>query len=310
MITGVLGDVTAVDVDVLVLKYANGHHGADLAVARKVGITATTAEAGRYKFVDTAGTIAAKQVLVIGVGNLYGFEYQQIESFAQRAVELVRKHSPATNSVGITNHGPGYGLDELASLERLVSGLEQGLGRSSLPSIQIIEFKPQRFERINHFLRGSPTHLNKPRVNALDSYNRLTSSKLNTSTDSRNRIFSAMPFKEELLDHWDLAIQPAAHQNQLVIERLDHESFTGDIVQEIRTRIERSRAVFALLDEMNPNVFLEVGYAWGVKKPTILALREGVDAPFDVRGQKMLRYNRLGELKTCLASELSALPAE
>jgi hypothetical protein len=47
------------------------------------------------------------------------------------------------------------------------------------------------------------------------------------------RIFASMPFAEDFLDHWELALQPAAHENNLLIERLDHESFVGDIVNEI-----------------------------------------------------------------------------
>jgi hypothetical protein len=61
------------------------------------------------------------------------------------------------------------------------------------------------------------------------------------------------------------------------------------------------------LDEGNPNVFLEVGYAWGVERPTILALHETSEPPFDVRGHKILRYSRIGELKSMVAAELTGL---
>jgi hypothetical protein len=88
-----------------------------------------------------------------------------------------------------------------------------------------------------------------------------------------------MPFNPNFLDHWELAFQPAAHDNGLLIERLDHETFLGDIVTEIRNRISKCVAVGALLDEGNPNVFLEVGYAWGVGKPTILVLGEASEPP-------------------------------
>jgi hypothetical protein len=119
-----------------------------------------------------------------------------------------------------------------------------------------------------------------------------------------------MPFAEKFLDHLDYALAPAAHSNQLLLERLDYEHFTGDIVDEIKVRIERASAVVAVLDENNPNVFLEVGYAWGVRKPTVLILHEDCDPPFDVKGQKILRYNRLKQLEERLTHELGGLKSK
>ncbi len=61
------------------------------------------------------------------------------------------------------------------------------------------------------------------------------------------------------------------------------------------------------LDDFNPNVFLEVGYAWGLGKPTVLILREGVEPPFDVQSHRILRYSRLGELRKLVERELAGL---
>jgi hypothetical protein len=115
-------------------------------------------------------------------------------------------------------------------------------------------------------------------------------------------VFAAMPFKPTFLDHWELALQQAAHEANLLIERLDYEHFTGEIISEIKNRITKCAAVVGLLDEANPNVFLEIGYAWGLEKPTVLALHRESEPPFDVRGHKILRYGRIGEL-TVMATE-------
>ncbi|MNC98827.1 hypothetical protein D3C83_169030 [compost metagenome] len=56
-------------------------------------------------------------------------------------------------------------------------------------------------------------------------------------------------------------------------------------------------------------MFLEVGYAWGVGKPTILAFAAGSEPAFDVRTQRIIRYDRIGQLKAMLHSELSGLAA-
>ena len=44
-------------------------------------------------------------------------------AFAKRALLTVRKERPTARSVAITIHGPGYGLDELDSIDSLVNGL-------------------------------------------------------------------------------------------------------------------------------------------------------------------------------------------
>ena len=57
----------------------------------------------------------------------------------------------------------------------------------------------------------------------------------------------------------------------------------------------------------NPNVFLEIGYSWGVGRPTILVYEDGGRAPFDVRGQRNIRYASIGDLEDKLLSELKGL---
>ena len=49
-----------------------------------------------------------------------------------------------------------------------------------------------------------------------------------------------MPFKTSFLDHWEFALEPAAHANNMIIERLDHEHFVGEILAEIRNRIDEN----------------------------------------------------------------------
>jgi len=61
------------------------------------------------------------------------------------------------------------------------------------------------------------------------------------------------------------------------------------------------------LTTANPNVFLEVGYAWGKGRPTILLVRDHDELPFDVRGQRCLVYGKIRELEEALAKELKGL---
>lgn len=57
----------------------------------------------------------------------------------------------------------------------------------------------------------------------------------------------------------------------------------------------------------NPNVYLEVGYAWGCGKPTILATKEAGDLKFDVQGQRCLVYKSIKALEDMLRKELVSL---
>ena len=43
-------------------------------------------------------------------------------------------------------------------------------------------------------------------------------------------------------------------------------------------------------DEINANVFFEVGYAHALSKPVILLARKGTPLPFDVRSFRVLFY--------------------
>ena len=57
-------------------------------------------------------------------------------------------------------------------------------------------------------------------------------------------------------------------------ERADLSAFTGDVMDWVRNRIKTAKLVIADLTEANPNVYLEVGYAWGCEVPTVLLTKD------------------------------------
>jgi hypothetical protein len=119
-----------------------------------------------------------------------------------------------------------------------------------------------------------------------------------------------MPFVEEMEDTFHYGIQRAAQGADFLCERADLSAFTGDVVDWVKKRIEGSNLVIADLSDANPNVYLEVGYAWGRAIPTVLLVRELDDAKFDVRGRRILTYKRIKELEEKLGRELEALRRE
>jgi nucleoside 2-deoxyribosyltransferase len=78
----------------------------------------------------------------------------------------------------------------------------------------------------------------------------------------------------------------------------------------VRTRIETASVVIAELSDANPNVYLEVGYAWGKGRPTILLVKDEKALQFDVRGQRCLVYERIKDLEDMLAQELKGMIAK
>jgi nucleoside 2-deoxyribosyltransferase len=115
-----------------------------------------------------------------------------------------------------------------------------------------------------------------------------------------------MPFSEAYDDQYYLAVYPAVHESDHFCIRLDQaeSAFTGNILSEIKEQIDAAEMVIALLDSANPNVYLEVGYAWGKGIPTVLCIHENENVPFDVRGERLIVYKHIYKLKQDLSQEL------
>lgn len=128
-----------------------------------------------------------------------------------------------------------------------------------------------------------------------------------SKSEAKPKLFIAMPFDHGHRDEYDIAFVEAAHSNGFVCERLDLEQFTGDVVTEIERRIRGATGVIALLNELNPNVFLEIGYAMAVGKPIIFVVREGAPVPFDIRNHRRIEYSRIAPLRDRMRDEIRGL---
>jgi len=117
-----------------------------------------------------------------------------------------------------------------------------------------------------------------------------------------------MPFSSDMEDVFYYGIQNAVRELGYICERVDQEAFTGDILDQVRSRIENAEIVIADLTGANPNVYLEIGYAWGKSRPTVLVINKADKPGFDVQGQRCLRYQNIKDLETRLTNELKSLP--
>jgi len=117
----------------------------------------------------------------------------------------------------------------------------------------------------------------------------------------------AMPFAPEFDDCYHYGIQGAVNSCGYLCERADLSSFTGDVMDFVKERISSSHFVIADLTSANPNVYLEVGYAWGQNKKTVLLIKDTKELKFDTRGQRCLPYTSIKDLETKLKTELDNL---
>jgi hypothetical protein len=316
-------DVVAFEADVLALKFAAGLFGADRAVARVLGktydeIKESLPTIGAHTLFSTYGGIRAKHVLFLNVGPLYSFGYEEIRRFATEVLRILTRAAPFTRHIAMTIHGVGYGLDEAEALRSQLAGcldaFDAGYYPPTLEQITIVERNQARARRLqavlNDALPGNAVALpemSEPRAYPQAVERSPLTSNVGRESANKPHVFVAMPFAEEMDDVYYYGIQAPVNAAGYLCERADLTPFTGDILERVKSRIETAALVVAELTTANPNVFLEVGYAWGKERPTILLARDPEKLPFDVRGQRCLAYRRIRDLEEMLATELQGL---
>jgi hypothetical protein len=340
------GDITVFDADVAVLKHAQAFYGADEAVAgalEQAGIPKSELrpEVGESVYLPTRGGIRSPHALFVGTPPLFEFEYRDIRSFSAHALEALARENPATGHVVMTIHGVGYGLDETESAYAEFAGIWDSLSAGKAPPalrrVSIIDVNAARVERLRKLFDSAFEQTSyasraegqqwayrlDPELRREDAGGGGVRGLGAASSPARGMeeaglraeeapyVFVAMPFKEEMEDVFFYGIQASAHAIGYLCERIDQESFTGDILERLKAKIARSSVVVADLTGDNPNVFLEVGYAWGQGRPTVLVLKESKQQlRFDVQGQRCIKYKSIRSLEEALTKMLRDLKAD
>jgi hypothetical protein len=246
--------------------------------------------------------------LVVGVVPLNAFEYSEIRSFAKQAIKLISRELPEARHIAMTIHGVGTGLDERESFLAQLGGIAEAVSDSEAELyVSIVERDPERAERLRKLLDETWPSSSDQFV-SLSSVSRATQEiTAGVKSNSKAHVFVAMPFSKDLEDVFIFGIQGPINRAGYLCERVDMLSFTGDILERIKSRIETAALVVADLTGANPNVYLEVGYAWGKNRPTLLLSRKTDDLKFDVRGQRCLVYDSIVDLSKKLQQDLAVL---
>jgi hypothetical protein len=257
----VFGDITRFRADLVVMKHANGFHGADEVIARSVGC-AGRIPVGEKRLVET-GRTAPRMVMFISVGPLYEFQYERIQKFGAELLDYVAEASlqvvAPLSHVATTIHGPGYGLDTHEAFLSLIAGLVEGGQTSSgaVRRVTLVERNQKRCDYLKEVLRtegaqfnivdsGDVFRIGTPPASEKSDAKSSTAQILQFGerADQKPHLFVAMPFGQDYEDEYEIAISEAAREHAFTCLRLDMVAFTGDIMAEIKKRIVGSHHVY------------------------------------------------------------------
>ena len=315
------GDATNYCVDVLVLKYAQSAYGLDREIIRRLmgigfEIDKLAPRPEQFEIVSSQGVTSAPELLFVGVNSLVNFGYKEIRKFSRLALTALQEVAPNSTHIGITLHGVNYGLDEAEAFEAEVAGfieaLQDNLFPQGLEAITFIERDKARALRIKKILRrmlpdGYIGNKSKSILNGQSSDFAEHIRLVGYASETKPHIFVAMPFAEEMEDIFHYGISSSVKGAGYICERADQSSFTGDILDWVKRRIRSSSLLVADLTDANPNVYLEVGYAWGCGVPTVFLVKNPDQLKFDVKGQRCLVYKSIKNLEEQLTNELRNL---
>jgi hypothetical protein len=318
------GDVLKAPGDLVCLKHAQAFYGADeeavSAITQRTGgsFAAFEVSIGEVKVFEAHGALAAPKVAIFGTPRLGQLRYHELRLLAGRMLALGQREA-GTRRLVTTVHGVRAGLDEQEAILALVGGFidafQKGVG-GEVEDVVVVEKNASRTRRMREMLEAG--------LAATEGVTRLPSGAFRVerrgqfkqapvmataglTQAEKPHAFIAMPFLAELEDVFHYGIQAPVKAAGLLCERVDQALFDGLIIQRIKERIDSARVVIADLSTANPNVYLEVGYAWGKGRPTILLVRDVKELRFDVQAHRCLVYRSIRDLETLLAAELGRL---
>jgi hypothetical protein len=109
--------------------------------------------------------------------------------------------------------------------------------------------------------------------------------------ERQNTAFVSMPFKRELQDVYISGIKKALEEMGWTCHRADEKFDTPEIICTICKNTQEANLIFADLTGKNPNVFLEVGLAFGLQKYVVLLSQNSEDIPFDAKTFRTIIYD-------------------
>lgn len=110
--------------------------------------------------------------------------------------------------------------------------------------------------------------------------------------DPSRSCFVVMPFHDPFDRYYARVFTPAIAAAGLIPLRGDSIFRAGDVVRQLAQAILAADVVLAELSMLNANVYYELGLAHALLKPTVLVTQNVDVVPFDLRGGRVIRYER------------------
>ena len=258
-----------------------------------------------------------------------------IRELATKVLGILANVAPNTRHLAMTIHGVGgRPWDEVEAFLAQFAGYLEAIQSGELPPalerISVVEINADRVKRLCQALEqnlASADYASRAPAQDRWAYHltgqqpaRLYMKSWSGSTRAIERagieselkphVFVAMPFKKDMDDIFYYGIQQPVRAAGFLCERVDQDTFIGGILDQVKKKIDTAAVVIAELSGANPNVYLEVGYAWGKGHPTILLAKNEEELRFDVRDQRCLKYERIRDLEEILKRKLKELKAK
>jgi hypothetical protein len=107
--------------------------------------------------------------------------------------------------------------------------------------------------------------------------------------------FIIMPYGGPFDRYYENIYAPAVRDAGLEPKRADSIFASGAILADIWHFTKRAKILLADMSGHNPNVFYELGLAHAIAKPVVLVAPSIEDVPFDLRGLRVITYNKDNE---------------
>ena len=126
-----------------------------------------------------------------------------------------------------------------------------------------------------------------------------------TTQNIQRDVFVIMPFDGKHVDTFEAIKRSISKASRkLRVTRIDEKPGAFPVVPEIKAAIEECDIVICDLSEERPNVYFELGFSEGVKKPAICVARAGTKLHFDVAGLNVLFFATYKEMEERLTKEV------
>ncbi len=316
------GEAFDVPADVLVVKYGKTSYGlekiVELEFLRK-GAPITDkvpTQVGKFFLTESQAITKTTSIVFIGIEPMEDFGYQEIREYGKNAMAALKASGQPIKTVLMTIQGPRLGLDENEAFSCQIAGIHDAISANNYPSslteIIFVERSPTTSSILQNLIQklfptGEIPTTASSGLHELSNDTSETLKSVGIKSESKKTIFVAMPFASAFDDCFHYGIQGAVNSFGYLCERADLNSFTGDVMEFVKERIANSDFVIADLTTANPNVYLEVGYAWGLHKKTVLLIKDANELEFDTRGQRCLQYTTIKDLENKLKTELASL---